>query len=120
MRHLRPRDYRIMPWRNGGGSTTEVAISPGEAELSANAFAWRVSIADVSADGPFSRFPGCDRHIMLIAGQGMVLEAGEHGLIDLSQPFAPVSFSGDWDVHGYLASGPVRDFNLMVAQSFAR
>ena len=117
MRHLRPENYRVMPWKNGGGSTTEIAIYPEGSSISDSGFIWRVSIAEVASDGPFSRFPGIDRQIMTIAGHGMILEAGRNGTIDLSQRFVPQAFSGDWDVEGRLIDGPVRDFNLMVARS---
>ena len=119
MRHLRPEDYRVMPWKNGGGSTTEIAIYPEGSGISGSGFMWRVSIAEVVADGPFSRFPGIDRHIMTIAGHGMMLEARDNGMIDLSQRLVPRAFSGDWDVEGRLIDGPVRDFNLMVARQHA-
>src|SRR5947209_7321114 len=109
-----------MPWKNGGGSTTEIAIFPEGSGVSGERFQWRVSIADVVADGPFSRFPGYDRHIMVIEGAGMTLEVEDHGEIDLSRPFLPMSFSGDRDVQGRLNHGPVRDFNLIVARSFAQ
>ena len=114
MRRLTPADYRQMPWRNGGGTTTELVIAP-EGER----FLYRVSIADVASDGPFSRFDGYDRHIMLLSGAGMTLDCGTHGRIDLVAPFEPHAFSGDWDVAGTLANGPVRDFNLMVDRARA-
>jgi environmental stress-induced protein Ves len=114
MRRLTPADYRRMPWRNGGGTTTEIAIAPESAVLDGERFLYRVSIADVASDGPFSRFEGYDRHIMLLAGAGMTLDCGVHGSIELTAPFEPRAFSGDWDVRGELASGAVRDFNLIV------
>jgi uncharacterized protein len=109
---LAPADYKRTAWKNGGGTTTELAISPDNADLSD--FLWRVSIAEVDADGPFSLFPGCDRTIMLIVGSGMTLEAGDYGSIALVKPLQAKSFSGDWPVFGRLISGPVRDFNLIV------
>jgi len=120
MRHLRPEDYRVMPWKNGGGATTEIAIHPQGSGISGASFIWRVSIAEVAVDGPFSRFPGYERHIMTIAGKGMSLDAGDHGTIDLSEPFKPRQFSGDWEVYGRLIDGAVRDFNLMVARNAAQ
>jgi environmental stress-induced protein Ves len=110
VRRLRSADYRRMPWRNGGGTTTEIVVVP---EPSSDRFRHRVSIAEVTSDGPFSRFDGYDRHIMVIAGAGMTLDCGEHGTIALG-PFVPQRFSGDWDVHGTLVDGPVRDFNVIV------
>jgi uncharacterized protein len=114
MRIIRSAEYRVMPWKNGGGTTTEIAISPENAGISGTPFDWRVSIADVAADGPFSKFPGYDRHIMVIAGAGMALETDEAGTLDLSAALQPVSFAGEWSVNGKLRKGPVRDFNLML------
>jgi environmental stress-induced protein Ves len=90
----------------------ELAISPENANLSD--FLWRVSIAEVEADGPFSLFSGCDRIIMLVEGTGMTLGAGAFGSIALVEPLQAKSFSGDWPVFGRLVSGPVRDFNRIV------
>ena len=28
---ISPAEYRVMPWRNGQGTTTEIAVAPGEA-----------------------------------------------------------------------------------------
>src|SRR6187402_1017158 len=109
LRRLTAKDYRSMPWRNGGGTTTELVLGP---EM-AGRFLYRVSIADVTSDGAFSRFAGYDRHIVLIEGAGMTLDAQAHGRVELA-PFEPHSFSGDWDVHGTLVAGAVRDFNLIV------
>jgi environmental stress-induced protein Ves len=114
VRILRSSDYRIMPWKNGGGTTTEIFVAPENAGLSGQPFDWRVSIADVAGDGPLSPFPGYDRHIVAIKGRGMMLEGGPQGPIGLTRPFVPRSFSGDWPVSGRLVSGPVRDFNLMA------
>ena len=38
------------PWKNGGGVTREVAKSPSQAPF------WRLSIANVDQEGPFSSF----------------------------------------------------------------
>lgn len=120
MRILHPHDYRTMPWRNGGGTTMEIAIHPESSGFSGVPFQWRVSIADVATNGPFSLFPGYDRHIMVIAGAGMQLDAGPRGVIVLGRPFIPVSFSGDWEITGKLTNGPIRDFNLMASHAETR
>ena len=64
MRILRAPDYRVMPWKNGGGTTTEVAVSPEGAGL--DHFDWRISMARVEQDGPFSTFPGIDRTLQQV------------------------------------------------------
>jgi uncharacterized protein len=114
---LSPADYRRMPWKNGGGHTTEIAIFPAGAGLAS--FVWRVSIADVRQDGPFSAFPGIDRTLVLLAGEGMRLSGGVVPIV-VRTTFAPVAFSGDASLQCSLLAGPVRDFNLMVRRGAAR
>ena len=70
LRVLRPADYKRMPWKNGGGMTTELAVYPSDA---GDAFDWRISIADIETSGPFSTFAGYDRVIGLLEGIGMEL-----------------------------------------------
>jgi uncharacterized protein len=119
MRRLTPADYRRMPWRNGGGTTTEIVVEPANVALTGARFVYRVSIAEVTSDGPFSRFDGYDRHIVMLSGAGMKLDCGVQGLIELRTAFAPRSFSGDWDVLASLVAGPVRDFNVIVDRTRA-
>lgn len=101
-----------MPWKNGGGVTTEIWASP-----PSGVFDWRVSIATVNADGPFSTFTGYERHIMTLSGEGMILDVAGSGKFTL-EPLKPFSFSGDAQVHGSLLKGAVLDFNLMVRRDF--
>jgi environmental stress-induced protein Ves len=117
VRLLTPNDYRSMPWKNGGGRTTELAVHPAGAGL--DAFAWRVSIASVERDGPFSAFPGIDRTIVLLDGAGMRLSgAGQETA--LTTHFVPHGFRGDESVQCTLVAGPCRDFNAMFRRGRAR
>jgi len=120
IRRLTPADYVRMPWRNGGGTTTELVVEPPTSDLATGRFLYRLSIADVASDGPFSRFPGYDRHIMLLSGAGMTLDCGADGTIELAAPRVARAFSGDQDVRGSLAAGAVRDLNLIVDRARAR
>lgn len=113
VRLLGPEDARRMPWKNGAGTTRELAIHPPGAGLDGTPFLWRISIADVAADGPFSAFPGYDRSIMLVAGQGMQLSTSGEAPVRLAACYQPWRFSGDTATHCHLLSGPVRDFNVM-------
>lgn len=112
---LRWADRRRMPWKNGSGSTREVAAEPAGSGLPD--FDWRVSVADVGADGPFSPFPGVDRVITLIDGPAMTLtlDGTEHQLA----PLTPFAFPGDSAVFCRLPSGPTRDLNVMTRQGRA-
>ena len=117
VRLLTPNDYRSMPWKNGAGRTTEIAVHPAGAGL--DAFAWRVSIASVERNGPFSAFPGIDRTIVLLDGAGMRL-SGAGREIDLTTRFVPHEFRGDQSVDCTLVAGPCRDFNAMFRRGRAR
>jgi len=109
---LRYDELAAMPWKNGGGTTRELACEPPGAVL--DAFAWRVSIADVAASGPFSHFPGIERVIMLLDGEGMTLNIGGDRAHDLTAPLTPFRFAGEDAVDARLAGGACRDFNLMM------
>jgi environmental stress-induced protein Ves len=116
-RVLTPADYRRTAWKNGGGRTTEVVVYPPRADL--EGFIWRVSVADVARDGPFSTFPGVDRTLVLLAGAGFSLTGGDVPL-ELRAQYEPVTFAGDVALECRLHDGAVRDFNLMVRRGAAR
>ena len=103
------------PWKNGGGSTRELACWPPSAGAGADMdnFGWRVSVATIAVPGPFSAFPGVDRQIMLLQGDGVHLrgQGWQHTLGERWQPF---TFSGDEPVDCSLRGGPSIDFNLML------
>ncbi|MEX1107777.1 MAG: HutD family protein [Dongiaceae bacterium] len=108
-----------MAWKNGGGTTAEIAIAPEGADLAGDGFLWRLSLARIEQDGPFSAFPGIDRTIMLVEGAGMTLTTETGTVISLDRRFMPQDFPGEWTVECRLASGPVRDLNLMVNRARA-
>jgi environmental stress-induced protein Ves len=116
-RLLGPSDYRWMPWKNGRGATTELAIHPQDSDLSVRPFDWRVSVAEVVEDGDFSPFPGYDRTLVVASGGGMELDFdGASAPQRLPGPGHAAIFSGDWLTRGRLLDGPVKDFNVMSAR----
>ena len=115
MRHLTPADYRQMPWANGRGVTVELL----RAEDAAGALLWRLSMARVVEDGPFSVLPGIERNLTVLSGPGFELE-GE-GLRLLCRPLEPVAFAGDVALRAVgTGRGPSEDFNVMTARSLPR
>ncbi len=116
IRIIRPEAHRVMRWKNGFGTTTEIAIDPPNADVGGR-FRWRLSIADVERSGPFSAFPGYERTIMVIAGHGMDLAIGDQPSRRLDRLFEPLVFAGDTTAECRLLDGPIRDFNLMVERS---
>ncbi|HEY2817346.1 MAG TPA: HutD family protein [Casimicrobiaceae bacterium] len=116
-RVLAPADYRSTSWKNGGGRTTEIASFPSGSGF--DRFIWRVSVADVERDGPFSAFPAVDRTLVLLHGAGLIL-AGVGEPLEVRAHYEPVKFAGDISLECTLYDGPVRDFNLMVRRTQAR
>src|SRR4051812_21150684 len=97
------------PWRNGGGVTRELLTWPG-----GNAWAVRMSVADIQADGPFSRFERIERWFAVLEGAGVDLRIGG-GTQRLDPRTQALQFDGSAPVDCTLVDGPTRDFNLMAA-----
>jgi environmental stress-induced protein Ves len=115
MRKLDPASYRTMPWKNGGGTTTEVLTVPAGADL--ESFEARVSVARVEMDGPFSLFAGVDRTLVLTAGAGVTLRTADGAAVTLDPGSAPFGFIGDLAIHASLVAGPVADVGVMTRRS---
>jgi environmental stress-induced protein Ves len=107
---LEPSHYLLTPWKNGLGTTAEIARAPRDGE----AFDWRISVAQVTADGPFSPFPGCDRVIVALEGPGMILTHEEVGTEVAVGSLEPWAFSGDWTTNCALRGDAIRDFNVIT------
>jgi environmental stress-induced protein Ves len=114
MRHLTTADYRTMPWANGRGTTVELLREDGPDGL-----LFRLSMASVIEDGPFSVFPGIERNLTVISGPGFRLDGP--GLSLPCKPLVPVAFAGDLPLQaartGRIASV---DFNVMTARALPR
>jgi environmental stress-induced protein Ves len=111
-------DCPAMPWKNGRGRTRELAVHPSGAGM--DDFLWRLSIAEVDSAAPFSAFPGIDRVIALLAGDGFTMTLDDGSSHALTTPCAPFAFPGEAGVDVALAGGPSRDFNLMLRRGRAR
>src|SRR5690606_32701791 len=108
---LRAGDYQRERWRNGAGWTRQV-----HAEAAADGGAqwdWRLSIAEIDVDAPFSSFPGIDRELVLLQGNGMRLRFDDGEVHELLPPHERLRFAGERALFGELVDGPTRDFNLM-------
>jgi len=112
---VRLEDAAPSPWRNGGGVTRELLVWPPHA--SAQDWVWRMSVAEVEASGPFSRFDGVQRWFAVLGGAGVWLTldtpvgAQTHALTRSS---APLCFDGATPTQCDLLNGPTQDFNLML------
>ena len=129
---MRPRlihanSYRRERWRNDLGWTREIARCPElagallesphmDARVVAEepAFDYRISIAEIERDCAFSVFPGCDRQLVLLSGNGMTLTFDDGETLDVLSPHGRVAFAGERALHCRLRDGPTHDFNVMV------
>lgn len=105
-----------VPWKNGGGSTTEIAIEPPGSQF--HDFDWRISLATITHDGPFSLFPGVDRTLALVDGPGMVLDIDDSSRVVLGEEAGIIEFPGEAAIRATLEGGaPTIDFNVMTRRA---
>ncbi len=117
---IAPADARRVAWKNGRGFTDELVVAPAGAAFERGDFDWRISKACVAERGPFSAFPGFDRVLVVLAGDGLVLDHGGAAPRRVVRPLEPHAFSGDWTTGAELIGGPVADFNVLARRGRVR
>jgi uncharacterized protein len=124
---ISPKQFKQIPWKNGKGLTTELAINDGG---TLDNFAWRLSIASVVEDGEFSNFSGYWRNLVLISGKGISLQHTLNSAVKtdcLTKLLQLSSFDGGSKTQGKLLGGEldeafnnnidsvgITDFNVMT------
>lgn len=110
MQFLKYQNLPVTPWKNGGGVTREIGALHSGGDSSQ--FLWRVSIATVSASGPFSRFAGVDRTIAVLSGAGLRL-THPTGTAEITPTSSPYSFDGETPIDADILGGETIDLNAM-------
>ncbi len=105
------------PWKNGGGEMADIAVVPANAGY--DDFKWRIAIAKIDADRPFSDFPGIDRTFMIVGGKGVNLTVEGMAPARLTHKSPPFSFPGDKPTQSQLIDGPVHALNVMTKRGVA-
>jgi uncharacterized protein len=108
-RLIRIDDTEPQPWRNGGGVRRDLLEGPEPG----GDWLWRVSIADITADGPFSSYPDTERWFAIVKGSGVELRL-ETGLRRVLRNSEPLSFDGAEAPACRLIDGPACALNLML------
>lgn len=111
IRKINREDHSVMPWKNGGGTTREVATGGG----AGGEWGWRVSIATVERDGAYSEYPGVDRTTTVVVGNGSDLFHPDGSTIALN-PLKPTLIPSDVALWGILRDDPILNFNVMTRQ----
>lgn len=109
IRLLPANEYRRERWKNGLGWTREILRHPENSD----SWDWRLSIAEVDKDGGFSAFPGCDRELVLLSGEGMRLLFDDGENATLLPPHDRHRFAGERPLQAELINGPTHDFNVI-------
>ncbi|CUI01516.1 HutD/Ves family protein [Leisingera aquaemixtae] len=97
---------QAVPWKNGGGVTRELAVHEQDGHM-----VWRVSLADITRNGPFSAFPGLARIHCVTEGAGHSL-SNRHTRLE-ARPLQPLCFDGGADLACSLRDGPCKAFNVI-------
>ncbi|MEX3313595.1 HutD family protein [Sulfitobacter sp. PS-8MA] len=103
-----PHAFTSSRWKNGGGVVHEIIRDNVN-----DPWQWRISLADVTSDGPFSLFEGMTRILTVVDGNGLNLLTPECELA--ARRFQPVEFAGDIPVESRMVSGGVRNLNVIYS-----
>jgi environmental stress-induced protein Ves len=110
---VRSGDREATPWRNGRGSTREIARRL--LGVRGPHFVWRVSVAELVGDCELATFPGVERSATLIDGDGLVLDVA--GVTHELGPYQTVRFDAEAQTRARLTRGAVRILNVMTVSS---
>ena len=107
---VRSGDRDPVPWKNGQGSTREIARRL--LGVRGPHFVWRLSVSDIERDADFQTFPGVERSAVLIHGDGLTVDVGgaQHPL----RPFEPFRFDAAGEAHARLTHGPASILNVLT------
>jgi environmental stress-induced protein Ves len=89
IRLIDPAAYRTVPWKNGGGTATDIAADHGDD----GEVAWRIGTAAIQKDGPFSDYDGVTRVFTIVEGSGVHLDFAGEGTRTLGRD-QPTRFAG--------------------------
>ena len=126
MQIIEPTAWRSQPWRNGAGVTHELVRWP-----AGDAFAVRISVAEITAPAPFSAFAGYRRWLYLLDGGPVTLARGGADVIlggpvtlarggedvILAEPGDGLAFAGEDRIAATAVARPSRDLNFMVSEA---
>ena len=112
MQIIRAADLVATPWRNGMGTTRDVAtlLAPD------GTLRWQVSIADLVQDAPFSHYGAADRIFTPIAGDPPPELAFNGGPFEPCPLLVPKPFPGDVPTQSRIPA-PGRAFNVITARA---
>lgn len=116
VRRFRVGDHAPVPWANNGGMTREIA-SGKVVQSALDAWDWRLSLASIDKNGPFSALPGVNRTSVLVDGALDLISGSLTLMWDV--PGASHQYDGETPFEACLRSPSARFFNVMVRKGQA-
>jgi environmental stress-induced protein Ves len=107
LRLLDASALRTQAWANGAGTTTLIASEPDDDQ-----WQWRLSIAEIAQEAPFSSFPAT-RRVFVPLDAPIQLRFDDTRTTSLLR-LAVTRFDGADAPYALLPEGPTRAFNLML------
>ncbi|MGE0089691.1 MAG: HutD family protein [Bacteroidales bacterium] len=108
IKHIKATELTTNKW--SGGTTTQLAIYPKDAEYKERNFLFRISTATVETEeSVFTKLPGVSRKLMILDGE-IKIEHKNH-YTKILKKFDQDEFSGDGETKSY---GKATDFNVMT------
>jgi environmental stress-induced protein Ves len=107
------------PWRNGGGRTRTIAAQVREA--GDPPWDWRISVATIEHNAPFSAFPGVDRVSLLLGAGQIELTAIGEPVVLMHRPGDVAAYRGDapWQAEIRRVGPPLSLLNVMTRRGVA-
>ena len=97
-------------WRNGMGTSWEIATHPdGSGDTG---FHWRMALAQIDESVPFSHYENIDRIFTLIKGGGLDLALEGRPKLHIASCFVPHAFPGEVKTDCNLHGGPCVALNI--------
>lgn len=104
---IKKEQFKISTWKNGAGVTAEIDIQPPGSDFQEGQYDWRLSSARIEEDSRFSPFPGYDRILTVLSGQGLLLNSQELG------PFEVFEFEGEDQIDCAPIENAVEDLGVI-------
>lgn len=114
---MRKSDLVWLPWKNGAGVMADIACAQG---LHGRDPDWRVSMARVERDSPFSHYADTERGMMLIEGERLDLLIDDDAPLTVRAGASAVVFPGDQPTRGVPVDGAIVNLNVMVRRDAMR
>ncbi|MEE9335426.1 MAG: HutD family protein [Granulosicoccaceae bacterium] len=110
LQHIPFEQFEAKPWKNGLGTTYDIALLPNGADHTS--FDLRFALSPIVEDNVFSAFPGIERVITPVEGEGLGLEFDDAKTqLSLYQSFR---FDSALTPMGKPVSGPIKVINAMA------